>query len=240
MSDLARELRQALRRLWRAPGFTLVTILTLGLGIGACTAIYTVVYGVLLQPLPYAEPDRLVAPLAGHRERQRRQLLRPELRGHARSEPQLRALAEYTSGTVSVVGGAAPVRTRMAIVSGAFFDVFGTRPRHRPAASCPTSSARAAAPAVLVSHAFWQQTLARRARPRRPHPHLRPAHLHRRRRDAAVVPLPRRRSISGRRASSRSATPPARRTTGASWAASRAGVTLAQARDDVRAHRACG
>ena len=54
------DLRHALRLLWKTPGFSLVAILTLGLGIGACTAIYTVVYGVLLRPLPYPAPDRVM------------------------------------------------------------------------------------------------------------------------------------------------------------------------------------
>jgi hypothetical protein len=53
--------RQLVRRLLRTPLFTVVTILTLGIGIGANTAIFSVVYGVLLKPLPLAEPERLVS-----------------------------------------------------------------------------------------------------------------------------------------------------------------------------------
>src|SRR6187549_363838 len=60
MFDLIRDVRHAARRLARTPGFTLATLLTLALGIGANTAIFTVVNGVLLKPLPFSQPDQLV------------------------------------------------------------------------------------------------------------------------------------------------------------------------------------
>ena len=59
MSPFA-DVRYGLRQLRKNPGFTAVAILTLGLGLGACTAIYTVVYSVLLRPLPYPQPERIM------------------------------------------------------------------------------------------------------------------------------------------------------------------------------------
>src|SRR5437868_10844902 len=68
ISDLLSDLRHGLRGLRRAPGFTLTAVLTLALGIGASTAIFSVVDGVLLHPLPFPDADRLVELGEGNRE----------------------------------------------------------------------------------------------------------------------------------------------------------------------------
>jgi hypothetical protein len=60
MSGLARELRFSVRGLWKTKGFTAVTLLTVALGVGANTAIFSIVQGVLLRPLPFRAPERIV------------------------------------------------------------------------------------------------------------------------------------------------------------------------------------
>ena len=153
------DLRFGARQLMRSPSFFLVAITTLGLGIGASTAIFSVVRGVVLRPLPYPDADRIVQVWQlGEKGAQGQFSDRnfDDLRARSRS---FAAMAEMTpSGPVTVTGIAEPVRTRGAAVMGSFFDVLGVRPilgRLFEPAELQENGARA----VLVSHRFWQQHL---------------------------------------------------------------------------------
>ena len=132
MQTLIRDIRYSLRTLRRDPGFTIVAILALALGIGANTAVFTVLNGVLLQPLPFAQADRLVlvsyAPargafggLTGLGEQQ-------YLDFHDRMQ-SLEGMATYATGRATVSGMVEPMRVESAAVTPQFFPILRTRAR---------------------------------------------------------------------------------------------------------------
>lgn len=149
------------RMLARTPSVTLLAIATLALGIGANSAVFTVVYGVLLRPLPFAEPERLVTlsntiPAAGVRSFPFSQ---PEFFEHRANNDAFAAIGAYTSANLTLTGGDAPQRTAAARVSANFFEVLGSTPalgRTFPADADQPGAERA----VLLSHGFWQRHFA--------------------------------------------------------------------------------
>ncbi len=129
MTTLWQDLRYGLRVLARSPGFTAVAILTLALGIGANTAIFTVVYGVLLRPLPFPHPDRIVALAESYKQQT------DELRLTSR---QLKRLQDYKDAFEHIAGSAS-VGYNLAVgnsadhlrgmpVSDSYFRVLGVQP----------------------------------------------------------------------------------------------------------------
>jgi len=128
IEDLCQDLRYGSRMLVKNPGFTLIAVITLALGIGANTAIFSVINAVLLRPLPYPEPDRLVFiynslrgpyPKLGLMEAE---YLR--LRDQARS---LEDVSLYTSTTYTLTGMGEPERISSGTASGDFFKLLGAR-----------------------------------------------------------------------------------------------------------------
>ncbi|MGH7675664.1 MAG: ABC transporter permease, partial [Gemmatimonadales bacterium] len=130
MDTLLQDIRYALRTLIQRPGFTAITIATLALGIGANTAIFSVVSGVLLRPLPYPSPERVVIVWENDRLRgtEREGLSGPDfidLRAQSRS---FEHLAVWTALDRTVTGTGEPERLKVARVSPAYFGVLGVRP----------------------------------------------------------------------------------------------------------------
>src|SRR5574338_644844 len=127
MSAFAR-LRPVLRRLGRTPGFTAVSIITLGLGIGGTTAAFSVVNAVLLRPLPYHDPERLVqlwhtAPGIGIPQVEQSDA--SYIQYHDKATRSFQSVASYQSSSASLTGGQEPERVAAANVTASFFPTLG-------------------------------------------------------------------------------------------------------------------
>lgn len=153
-----RDLRYAVRSLSRVPGFAIAVILTLALGIGANTAIYSVVRGALLRPLPNRDGDRLVylrqsAPLVG----QSNVLFSvPEVVDFRDGSTALQGFAEYSEIAATLLGTEDPVRVLAGVVTGNYFDVMGLAP---VAGRLFTHEhdGPGAAPSMVLTQAYWLQ-----------------------------------------------------------------------------------
>jgi putative ABC transport system permease protein len=159
LEDFGRDLRYGARVLLRAPGFAVVAILTLGLGIGAATAVFSVVDGVLLAPLPYPQPDRIVRLFQiDANGRRNANVSDPNFEDWKTGTRSFRSMAEMAAGPLpAVVNGQATMITGAA-VSREFFEVMGVKPimgRSFHDAEQRTSAARVA----VISHSFWQLRL---------------------------------------------------------------------------------
>lgn len=157
-SVLSMDAKYALRMMRKNPGFNLAALLILGLGIGANTAIFSIVNAVLLKPLPYIDGDRLLI------------LRQPEiklgtddaffsvseiqdLRQQSRS---LSKVVEYHNMTFTLFGKGEAYRVRTGIVSADFFNVFGVRPL-MGRTFVAEDDAVGADPVLILSYEFWQQ-----------------------------------------------------------------------------------
>ncbi len=127
MDTLRQDILYALRRLAHAPGFSLVAIATLALGIGANSAIFSVINAVLVRPLPYAEPEQLVMVSATWKDKP--VVMSPQnFLDVAAATQTLQGLAATDTGGVTLTGRGAPERLEGATVSASFFDVLGVPP----------------------------------------------------------------------------------------------------------------
>jgi putative ABC transport system permease protein len=130
MDTLWLDLRYALRSLARSPGFALVAALTLALGIGANTAIFSVVYSVLLRPLAYEEPEQLVSIRAGFAGTGAKDVpsSQPEYEDYLREVSALQDLAAIYPININLTGLGEPQRIQAAVVSDNYFRLLGVKP----------------------------------------------------------------------------------------------------------------
>lgn len=128
MEQLIHDVRYALRTMAKSPGFTVVAALALALGIGANTAIFSVVNALLLKPLPYAESDRIVAVWNYWTDWPRVWLSEPELFDYQRQSEVFERVGAYQRQGFNLTGGDAPARVLGGTVSADLFTVLGAKP----------------------------------------------------------------------------------------------------------------
>jgi predicted permease len=154
MQTLMQDIRYGIRILWKAPGFTAVAALTLALGIGANTGIFSLVNGILLAPLPFSSPEQLVS-VRGTYPKGAFVALRKQVR--------TMDVASYAEGhEFNLTGNGEPIRLAGTMVSAELFSVLGARPEFGRI-FYPEEDTGGQDNFVILSHALWEQRFGRDA-----------------------------------------------------------------------------
>src|SRR5215207_208949 len=158
MNKLFQDLRYGARILLKQPGFTLVAVITLALGIGANTAIFSLVNSILLRPLPFREPDRVVrliqaSPKLGLPSWGVSQADFAAYRDQNRS---FESVALYNRGAVNLTGEGEPERVPITNVTADFFKVFGVNPL-LGRSFIEGEDAQGKNGVCVIGYAFWQR-----------------------------------------------------------------------------------
>jgi putative ABC transport system permease protein len=152
---LARDLRFAARMLRKSPGFTLVAALTLALGIGANTAIFSFADGVLLKPLPYAHPERIVMVWEKPPGYDRNGISTLNFLDWKAQNTVFDKMAAQRGGSMTLSGGAEPIELRASRVSASYFEIFGVQAAlGRTFAADEDQSDKGKV--AVISHRLWQ------------------------------------------------------------------------------------
>jgi putative ABC transport system permease protein len=159
MNKFWQDFRYAARVLGRNPGVTAIMVFTLALAIGATTAIFSVVYGVLLRPLPYSNADRIMAISEVNSSGRLSRLADPNFDDFRDQSHSFQSIAKYTAETISVSGGSAPTRTPVAAVTSQLLTVLGVEPIMGRDFTA-SDNQKGAAPVALVSYGYWRQYLS--------------------------------------------------------------------------------
>ncbi len=156
MAGLLQDVRFAIRSLIKRPGFTAVAALTLALGIGANTTIFSLVHGILLKPLPYPGADRIVEIWNRWDDSPQARLADPEFLAYREQGTSFEAMAAFGFGTANLTGGGEPERLSAVWSSAGIFTVLGAEPVRGRFFSAEEDQPGGEAVAV-VSHELWQR-----------------------------------------------------------------------------------
>jgi predicted permease len=156
MRTLLQDIRYTIRTVAKSPGFAAIAILTLALGIGANTALFSVVNGVLLNPLPYRQPDRLVAIYAKNKQFSRYSISYPNFLDWQRNQRSFSSMAAFREDNFNLTGMGDPERVKAEMVSANFFSLLGVNPVAGRLLR-PEEDQVGASPVALLSGGFSQR-----------------------------------------------------------------------------------
>jgi predicted permease len=156
MMSFWQDVRYGLRVLTKNPGFTAIAILTLALGIGANTALFSVVNGVLLNPLPFPNPDELVAVYAKSPTFQESSIAYPNFLDWQNDNHSFASLAAYRSDDFNMTGAGEPVRVHIHMISAEFLPALGLQPLLGRTFR-PEEDRAGAGPVTMLSDGLWKR-----------------------------------------------------------------------------------
>jgi putative ABC transport system permease protein len=158
LRSVAADCRYGLRQIRKNPGFAAVVILTLALGIGATTAIFSVVYGVLLRPLPYKNANRIMAVQEVGSNGRPTPLADPNFDDFRDQNRTFETIAKYNENIASISGAWQPTRSEVSAVSPDFLKVFEVQPVLGRDFT-PSDAKKGAERTVLVGYGYWKTHL---------------------------------------------------------------------------------
>lgn len=161
MDALLQDLRYGFRTVMRSPGFAALAMLTLALGVGANSAIFSVVNGVLLRPLPYQDADELMVVAESRRQGGTMQVAWANFVDWHEQSSTFEGLFAHSSASTTVLGGESPLTAQVAAVSLDVWATFGVVPI-AGRLTAPGDHVEGAPPVVVVSERFWRNELAGR------------------------------------------------------------------------------
>jgi predicted permease len=156
MNSFWQDVRYGLRVLLKNPGFTTIAVLTLALGIGANTALFSVVNGVLINPLPFANPDELVAVYTKSPNFQESSISYPNFLDWQKDNQSFASLCAFRSDDFNMTGAGEPERVHTHMISAEFFTAMGISPILGRAFRTEEDKA-GAGPVVILSDGLWHR-----------------------------------------------------------------------------------
>jgi predicted permease len=156
-AGMFRDFAHAFRSLRRAPGLAVASVVILAVGTGAGTSLFSVVKAVLLDPLPYADPERLawIAPVGDHGQQVRASL--PDFDDWYRRNHSFSSMAAWADAPILAGGGENPEKTQGALVTEDFFDLLGVAPALGRVFSAEEHRKDSSIGVAVIGHGLWQR-----------------------------------------------------------------------------------